>query len=87
MIAIQFVLRVGSIMEGGFDQVFNTYTPPVYEKGDIIDTYIYRISFVRASSVNLGFPTAVGLFKNVINFVLLICANLVTKALGQESIL
>lgn len=87
MIAIQFVLRVGSIMEGGFDQVFNTYTPPVYAKGDIIDTYIYRISFVRASGVNLGFPTAVGLFKNVINFILLISANLVTKALGQETIL
>ena len=87
IIAIQFVLRVGSIMEGGFDQVFNLYTPPVYAMGDIIDTYIYRISFVRSSGVNLGFPTAVGLFKNIINFVLLIAANFATRALGQETVL
>ncbi len=86
MIAIQFVLRVGSIMEGGFDQVFNMYSPPVFDKGDIIDTYIYRLSF-QAANVDFGFPTAVGLFKNVINFILLITANSVTKALGQETIL
>jgi len=87
MIAIQLILRVGAMMEGGFDQVFNLYSPPVFPKGDIIDTYIYRISFVRASGVNLGFPTAVGLFKNIINFILLLSANALTRALGQRSVL
>lgn len=87
MIAIQFILRVGAAMEGGFDQVINTYTPPVYDKGDILDTYIYRLSFVRTSGVNLGFTTAVGLFKNVINFILLLMANFLTRALGQKTIL
>ncbi|MDR3120309.1 MAG: ABC transporter permease subunit [Clostridiales bacterium] len=87
MIAIQFVLRVGAIMEGGFDQVFNLYSAPVFAQGDIIDTYIYRLSFVRASGVNLGFPTAVGLFKNIINFVLLLAANAFARALGQKSVL
>lgn len=87
MIAIQFVLRVGAVMEGGFDQVFNLYTAPVYETGDIIDTYIYRLSFVENTGVDMGFTTAVGLFKNVINFILLMVANFVTKALGQETVL
>ncbi|MCL2059495.1 MAG: ABC transporter permease subunit [Oscillospiraceae bacterium] len=87
MIAIQFVLRVGASMEGGFNQVFNLYSPPVYGKGDIIDTYIYRVAFVNASGVNLGFPTAVGLFKNIIDFSLLMAANFITKALGQETVL
>ena len=87
MIAIQFVLRVGAVMEGGFDQVFNLYTAPVYETGDIIDTYIYRLSFIKSTGINLGFTTAVGLFKNVINFILLMLANGVTKALGQETVL
>ena len=87
MIAIQFVLRVGAVMEGGFDQVFNLYTAPVYETGDIIDTYIYRLSFVKSTGINLGFTTAVGLFKNVVNFALLMLANTVTKALGQETVL
>ena len=87
MIAIQFIIRVGAVMEGGFDQVFNLYSPPVFSKGDIIDTYIYRISFVRASGINFGFPTAVGLFKNIINFALLLSANAMTRALGQRSVL
>ncbi len=87
MIAIQFVLRVGAVMEGGFDQIFNLYKPPVYETGDIIDTYIYRLSFVENTGVDMGFTTAVGLFKNVINLILLMVANFVTKALGQETVL
>jgi len=87
MIAIQFVLRVGAIMEGGFDQVFNLYSPPVYAMGDIIDTYIYRLSFVRTSGLDFGFPVAVGLFKNIINFILLLSANAVSRALGQKAVL
>jgi putative aldouronate transport system permease protein len=59
----------------------------VFPKGDIIDTYIYRISFVRASSPDFGFPTAVGLFKNVINFILLLSANALARLMGQRSVL
>jgi putative aldouronate transport system permease protein len=87
MISIQFILRVGAIMEGGFDQVFNLYSAPVFAYGDIIDTYIYRLSFVRASGVDLGFPTAVGLFKNVINFVLLLSTNAIVRVMGQKTVL
>lgn len=87
MIAIQLVLRVGGVMEGGFDQVFNLYTPPVFETGDILDTYIYRLSFVYTNNINMGFPTAVNLFKNVINLALLLIANGIVRSLGQESIL
>ena len=84
IIAIQFVLRVGFIMEGGFEQVFNTYSPPVYAKGDIIDTYIYRQTFERGA--DFGFTTAVGLFKNMINLILLLTANSVTRMLGQRTL-
>jgi len=87
MITIQLILRVGAMMEGGFDQIFTLYSAPVFPQGDIIDTYIYRISFVRASGVDFGFPTAVGLFKNIINFILLLSANALTRALGQRSVL
>ena len=37
------ILNVGSIMDAGFDQVFNLYNSAVYASGDIIDTYVYRI--------------------------------------------
>ncbi len=72
-VVILLILSVGGIMNAGFDQVFNLYNPAVYEKGDIIDTYIYRVTF--QSIADFGFSTAVGMFKSVINFVLLLAAN------------
>ena len=54
-------------MEAGFDQIYNMYSPIVYETGDIIDTYVYRLGF-RQAQYSVG--AAVGLFKSVISSVL-----------------
>jgi putative aldouronate transport system permease protein len=62
-------LSIGNILNAGFDQIFNLYNPLVYESGDIIDTYVYRVGLVQAQ---YGFATAVGLLKSVIGFVLII---------------
>jgi len=62
-------LSIGNILNAGFDQVFNLYNPLVYESGDIIDTYVYRVGLVQAQ---YGFATAVSLLKSVIGFVLII---------------
>ena len=68
-IAIVIVtLSLGNILNAGFDQVFNTYNPLVYPKGDIIDTYVYRIGLQQGS---FSFATAVGFFKSVIGFILI----------------
>jgi putative aldouronate transport system permease protein len=64
-------LSLGSILNAGFDQIFNLYNPLVYDKGDIIDTYVYRVGII---SGQMGFGTAVGLFKSVIGFVLIVIA-------------
>ncbi|ABP68106.1 binding-protein-dependent transport systems inner membrane component [Caldicellulosiruptor saccharolyticus DSM 8903] len=79
-----FVLAVGNCMNAGFDQIFNLYNPLVYETGDIIDTYVYRITFL--TNPDFGISTAVGLFKSVINFVLLISADRFLKAIGERGI-
>lgn len=76
-IVILFILSIGNLMNAGFDQVFNLYNPVVYDVGDIIDTYIYRITFQNSN--DLGFSTAVGLFKSIINLVLLLSANKLAK--------
>jgi len=86
-VAILFILNVGGMMSsggGGFDQIFNLYNPAVYEKADILDTYVYRRTFAVGESY--GTSTAVGLFKSVINFALLYAANRAAKRLGQEGI-
>ena len=86
-VVILFILQIGHTMSsggGGFDQIFNLYNPAVYEVADILDTYVYRRTFSVGSSY--GTSTAVGLFKSVINFALLIAANRAAKRFGQEGI-
>lgn len=68
IVILTSILSLGNIMNANFDQVFNLYSPRVYETADIIDTFVYRISLVDFS-YSLG--TAIGLFKSVISFILL----------------
>jgi putative aldouronate transport system permease protein len=62
-------LSLGSVMEANFDQVFNLYNPLVYRTGDIIDTLVYRTA-LEGLQFSLG--TAVGLFKSVVNFIMIV---------------
>ncbi len=67
IIVLMFTLSIGNVLNAGFDQIFNLYSPPVYESADIIDTFVYRMGIEQAQ---FGFATAVGLLKSVISFVL-----------------
>lgn len=68
-IAILMVtLSIGNILNAGFDQIFNLYSPPVYESGDIIDTLVYRLGILKAQ---YGLATAVGLFKSTVSLFLI----------------
>ena len=84
-ILVVMVLWIGSIINVGFDQVFNLYNPVVYSVGDIIDTYIYRISFAGGSN-KFSLAAAAGLFKSVICMVLLLGAELIAKSLGESAV-
>lgn len=87
MIVIMFILSVGGLVGANFDQVFNLYNAPVYKVGDVIDTYIYRLTFQSTVTMDYGFTTAVGLFKTIINFALLITANGVARLAGHDGIM
>lgn len=63
------ILGTGNILNAGFDQVFNLYSPLVYEKGDILDTLVFRIGITNAQ---YGWATAIGLFKSLVSCALLI---------------
>lgn len=67
MIIVMATLSLGNVLNAGFDQVFNLYSPLTYSTGDIIDTYVYRQSLL---SGQYSFGTAVGLFKSGIGLVL-----------------
>lgn len=64
-IILMGTLSLGQVLNAGFDQVFNLYSPVVYESGDILDTMIYRIGLVEAQ---YSVSTAIGLFKSVVSF-------------------
>lgn len=67
VIVLLMVLNLGNLLNAGFDQIFNMYSPMVYESGDILDTFVYRIGLLDAQ---FGIATAVGLFKSVVALVL-----------------
>lgn len=71
IIVVVGTLSLGNILNAGFDQIFNLYNPLVYDKGDIIDTFVYRVGILNGQ---YGFATAVGLFKSVISFVMIVAA-------------
>ena len=79
-IIVLFIMQVGNIMNAGFDQTFNMMNDAVKSVADILDTYVYRITFRATPSY--GFSAAVGMFKSVINFAMLIVADRVIKLLG-----
>ncbi|MFC5449870.1 ABC transporter permease [Paenibacillus aestuarii] len=68
VIVLLSVLSLGQLLNAGFDQVFNLYSPQVYESGDILDTFVYRIGVLDAQ---YGVATAVGLFKSVVSLILI----------------
>ena len=77
------VLGLGNILNAGFDQVFNLYSPIVYEKADIIDTFVYRLGMLN---LQYSVSTAVGLFKSVISFVLITSSFALAKKFANYQI-
>lgn len=64
-------LSLGNVLNAGFDQIFNLYNALVYDKGDIIDTFSYRVGLLQTQ---FSFGSAVGMFKALISFVLIVAA-------------
>lgn len=81
-ILILLILNCGSIMDAGFDQIFNLYSTSVYNVGDIIDTYVYRLG-IRSAKYDIS--AAAGLLKSVINCIMLVGANSIVKWSGGEA--
>ncbi|WP_276353992.1 ABC transporter permease [Cohnella caldifontis] len=68
IIVVCTTLELSNILNGGFDQIFNLYNPMVYAKGDIIDTFVYRVGILDQQ---MSFSAAIGVFKSVVSLVLI----------------
>jgi putative aldouronate transport system permease protein len=75
-----FILRVGGILDAGFEQVLILQNPMVYRTSEIIDTYSYTRGFVNG---DYGFGAAVGLFKSVVGLLMVLSVNYLSKRVGE----
>ena len=81
-IVLLSTLALGNVLNAGFDQIFNMYNPIVYQTGDVLDTFVYRIGLVN---MQFQLATAVGLSKSVISMLLIILSyKLADKLAGYK---
>lgn len=80
-VVIMLIIQTGSILNAGFDQIFNMYNDAVMPVADILDTYVYRQGIIN---MDYSFSTAVGLFKNAIGFVMVITTNFIARRLSDN---
>ncbi|MFD0682814.1 ABC transporter permease [Paenibacillus sp. GCM10027630] len=82
-IVLMFILRIGHLLDAGTEQILTLYNPVVYQTGDVIGTYVYRMGLGK---MDYSFSTAVGLFNSVVGFLLIIFGNMLSKKLLNRSI-
>ncbi|MCL2060612.1 MAG: ABC transporter permease subunit, partial [Oscillospiraceae bacterium] len=82
-ITITLLLNLGNMMSVGFEKVFLMYRESTYETADVISTYVYRRGLANAE---YSFGSAVGLFNSVVNFILLIFFNFLSRRVGDTSL-
>lgn len=80
VITIMLIIAIGRLINDDFDQVFNMYNKAVMEVGDVLSTYTYRVGL---ENMQYSFSTAVGLFKNVIAFALVLTANAIARRINE----
>ena len=82
-IVILTVLSLGNVLNAGFDQIFNLYSPMVYSSGDIIDTMVYRMGI---NDLLFSPAAAVGLFKSLVSFILISTSYYLAKRFADYQI-
>jgi len=82
-IIIMLILRMGRMMNIGLEKVLLLYNPSIYETADVISTFVYRKGLLEMS---FSYSTAVDLFNSVINFLMLVIVNRLSRALTRMSL-
>lgn len=82
IVILMTVLSIGGILDAGFDQIFNMYNPIVYETGDVLDTFVYRLGI---KDMAFSLSTAVSLVKSVVSLILIVISyKLAEKFAGYK---
>lgn len=82
-ISILLILRLGHLLDVGYEKIILMYNPGIYETADVISTYVYRMGIQNA---NYSFSTAVGLMNSVVSLVLIVVANKISNKLSSTGL-
>lgn len=82
-IVVLLILRLGQIMNVGYEKIILMYSPATYETGDVISSYVYRVGIVDS---DYSYSTAINLFNSVINFIVLFVANVFSRKISETSL-
>ncbi|WP_375295567.1 MULTISPECIES: ABC transporter permease [Paenibacillus] len=82
-ITIMFILRMGNLLNVGFEKIILLYNPATYDTADVINTFVYRKGLLE---FGWSYSSAVGLFNSVINLILLISANWISRKINENSL-
>lgn len=82
-VVILLIMRIGSLMNLGWDQIILLYNERVYETADVISTYVYRMGL---SKFEYSFGSAVGLLNSLINIMLLVGANALSRRVNETAL-
>ncbi|MCY9662944.1 sugar ABC transporter permease [Paenibacillus chondroitinus] len=77
------ILRLGHMLDVGFEQVFLMYNGAVSHVAEVFDTYVYRVGIQQGE---FSYSTAAGLFKSIVGLVLVVVANWISKKMGEEGV-
>lgn len=83
VVVILLILRLGSFIDLGFEQIFLMLNALNREVGEVFDTYVYRVGIQQGQ---FSYSAAVGLFKSVVGLILVVTSNSIAKKLGEEGV-
>lgn len=82
-IIILLILRIGNMLNVGFEKIILLYNPSIYDTADVISSFVYRKGIQEFS---WSFSSAVGLFNSAVNFALVVTANRISRKTGETSL-
>jgi len=83
IIILMTVLALGNVLDAGFDQIYNLYSPSVFSTGDIIQTYVFRVGL---SGANFAIGAAVGFFNSVVSLILMVIALIIAYKVANYKV-
>jgi putative aldouronate transport system permease protein len=82
-IIVLLILRMGRVMDVGFEKIILLYNPAIYESADVISSFVYRRGLV---GFDYSYSAAVGLFNSAVNFTLVVCANKLGRSVNETGL-